>query len=55
MLKQQTVYEYIPNSFSCPLVTWLKWEAMPLTVSDAVDKGWILQDECRGEFKTLQI
>ncbi|KAL9955110.1 hypothetical protein ACROYT_G036394 [Oculina patagonica] len=29
-------------------VTWLKWEAIPLTVSDAVDKGWILRDECRG-------
>ena len=35
----------------CPLVTWLQWEAIPLTVSDAVDKGWILQDECNGEFK----
>lgn len=35
----------------CLLVTWLKWEAIPLTVSDAVDKGWILRDECRGELK----
>lgn len=28
-------------------VTWLKWESLPLTVSDAVDKGWALQDKCQ--------
>lgn len=28
-------------------VTWLKWEELPLTVNDAVDKGWSLQDKCR--------
>jgi len=53
MLKKQFVYEYNPESFTCLSVTWLKWEAMPLTVTDAVDKGWSLQDKCRGECKML--
>lgn len=28
-------------------VTWMKWEVLPLTMSDAVDKGWTLQDKCQ--------
>lgn len=36
-------------SFYLDLVTWLKWEELPLTVSDAVDKGWTLQDKCQGK------
>lgn len=28
-------------------VTWLKWEELPLTVRDAVDKGWTLQEKCQ--------
>lgn len=26
-------------------VTWLRWEPLPLTVNDAVKKGWRLQDD----------
>jgi len=29
----------------------MKWEVLPLTLSDAVDKGWTLQDKCQGGFK----
>ncbi|XP_022782025.1 uncharacterized protein LOC111323023 [Stylophora pistillata] len=27
--------------------TWLKWDEIPLTVSDAVAKGWGLRDKCQ--------
>lgn len=28
-------------------VTWMKWDEIPLTVSDAVAKGWSLRDKCQ--------
>ena len=36
-------------------VTWLTWETLPLTVSDAVEEGWTLQDKCQGEFFSIEI
>ena len=39
----------------CISVTWMRWETLPLTVSDAVEEGWTLQDKCQGEFFSIEI
>ena len=51
MLPSKLIVRFNHELTYCFQVTWMKWDEIPLTVSDAVAKGWSLRDKCQGKLK----